>query len=417
MEGEIDMSGTLQEAHMRSQIRAAWAQVVGTVVSAATVVVAIVVAVQGQQTVKHNSQTTLQQSEDSQLSTAITALGSGNAAERVAGLLLLEQNASGRITLSSKTGEPAADVFGNYQAALRIFSGYLSSQSQAFLTAASTATAPFGLGYGMPNPPIIPIDIVYAADQVRFMLKLSSEVTALNSGQPVIDLSHDELIGLPWTKINFSWVTAFMPGIDLRGAYLESSQWGEGSDLSNSYLQCADLQGADFRGANLTYADLRGANVQDADFRGAHITGANLTQLYGTAKWSRQPRGITVLPVQKWKLPDKCLQYRKFWDNQPHLFGNRVMRPEERRKIKEQMKFGEIRGGPHLAGDPAGERQAVRAEAGAAGGRRGRCALSKMKTATEDIEDAHVYAQATAAAQPGNRPVSPAAGPAKRELK
>lgn len=300
----------LQERQLRSQIKAAWAQVGATVISALAVGVAIVVALLGQQAVDHNSQTTLEQSQDSQLSTAITALGSENVAERVAGLALLERNASARITLSSKTGESAADVFNNYQTAVRIFSGFLSSQGQAFLTAASTGqtVASFGRGYGTPRPPGLPYDVIYAADQVKLMLGLSGTVTALNSGQqPVVDLSEDELIGQPWSGVDFSGVKAFLPNIDLRGANLESSHWGKGSDLQYAHLQCANLQGANFRRADLSYADLRGANVQGASFRNTSLQGIHDTYVYGTAKWSRLPPGIKILSVKDWN-QNTCLR-------------------------------------------------------------------------------------------------------------
>lgn len=142
-----------------------------------------------------------------------------------------------------------------------------------------------------------------------------SKVTALKAARPAIDLAHDELIGQPWYSINFGWLWAFMEDVDLRGANLEKSQWSKRSDLSHSYLQCADLQGAVFRGANLAYADLRGANVQGANFRGAKIKGMKLTHLYGIAKWPRW-RHITTQAVKKWNV-GTCLRNRNFWDNQP----------------------------------------------------------------------------------------------------
>src|ERR1700724_1787746 len=61
--------------------------------AAAAPVLAILVAAwaatQGQITVNRSSRATLQQSEDAQLSTAITAIGSNDTAEQIAGLLLL----------------------------------------------------------------------------------------------------------------------------------------------------------------------------------------------------------------------------------------------------------------------------------------------------------------------------------------
>lgn len=332
-------SSALENLQKRSQIKANRAQIAGVAVSVVAFILALIVACQGRQTVNQNTQSTLRQSEDNQLSTAITALGSGNMAERIAGLQLLEQNASSRIALSSKTGEPPADVFTNYQTALRIFSGYLRSQGQDFLNVTSTtAAAPFGRGYGVPAPPGLPIDINYAGDQVRYMLALKDEVTALNSGQPVIDLSDDELLEQSWPGINFAWIAPFMQGIDLRGSNLERAQWAKNSDLTHSYLQCADLkkaqlpradlsnadlrgadlQGAVFRKANLTDADLRGANVQGADFSHAGLHGVKASYVYGIATWLRPPRGIRVLPVAQWENNrDSCLANRAFWDNWP----------------------------------------------------------------------------------------------------
>lgn len=142
-------------------------------------------------------------------------------------------------------------------------------------------------------------------------------MTALNTGQPpVVDLSDDELFGQPWSSINFGWISAHLAGIDLRGADLVASRWSNESDLSHSYLQCADLEDADFQGAYLNYADLRGANVQGADFRGAHLMGAKIAQLYGIAKWSSQPRGITIHPVQAWDQGSR-LQDSSYWDGYP----------------------------------------------------------------------------------------------------
>jgi uncharacterized protein YjbI with pentapeptide repeats len=306
-----------EEDNIRSQIRASWAQVAGSTVSALAVIVAIVVALQGQATVNHNSQTSLQQSEDTQLSTAITALGSSETAERVAGLQLLARNTAGRFSIAAETGEPAANVYDDYTTALAIFSGYMNSHGSALLTAASTGRAAplFGHGYGTPPRPGVPLDLTYAADQVAFMVsaEMQKNVIGLNAGRPAIDLANDELYGQPWSGINFRWIWAYMVGIDLRGAILESSYWSRRSDLAHSYFQCADLQGAVFRGANLTYADLRGANVQGADFRGAKIRGAQLTQLYGTAKWSWRPRRMTILPVKEWN-QGACLQDSTIWD-------------------------------------------------------------------------------------------------------
>jgi len=300
----------------RSKNWANWAQVFIALGTVGAVVVAITVARQGQAAVNHNSEITLRQSEDTQLSTAINAIGATDPAEQIAGLFLLTQNTMSRLANMDQSGEQAADVYNDYSTALDILSGYLGTHSQAYLTGVSPAT--FRRGYGQP-PTAPPLAIVYAADQLVALLakKMQHEVTALQPGmRPAIDLSNDELYGQPWFGINFGWVNADMPGIDLRGAELGSSQWSVNSDLNGAYLQCADLTDADFRGAHLRSADLNGANVQGADFRGADLQGATITTVYGTAKWSQQPAGITVIPADKFH-PSACLANPSFWSGQP----------------------------------------------------------------------------------------------------
>lgn len=97
-----------------------------------------------------------------------------------------------------------------------------------------------------------------------------------------------------------------MEGIDLRDVDLAGSRWGGQADLRGAYLQCADLTGAHFQGADLRNANLNGADVQGADFRGAQIKLPGPTVVYGTAKWSRVPPGLTVLPLGSWN-PQLCV--------------------------------------------------------------------------------------------------------------
>jgi hypothetical protein len=296
-------------------------QVAGSAASALGIFVAIWVAVQGQVTVDRSSRASLQQSEDSQLSTAITAIGSDNTAEEIAGLLLLARNTSSRFTLMGDTKESPGDVYDDYTTALQILSGYLNSHGETYLASAGTsqqAEVPFGLGFGYPPPDGFPLDMTYAADQVKFLLTtdMANLVTGLNIGKrPAIDLSSDELIGQPWGSANFGWVFAYLAGIDLRGANLAYSRWSTRSDLAGSYLQCADLQGADFRGADLSHANLSGADVQGADFRGADLKGAVLKSLYGTARWSSRPKGITLTTAEQ--NSGTCLRNSGFWRKRP----------------------------------------------------------------------------------------------------
>jgi Pentapeptide repeats (8 copies) len=292
-----------------------WAQLAASLASVVGILIAVWVATQGQVTVDRSAQSTLQQSEDAQLSTAITAIGSDNTAEEVAGLLLLSRNTASRFTLMDDTKESPADVFDDYTTTLQILSGYLSSHSESYLAAMSPQiSVTFGRGYGVPPPPGLPIDIVYAADQVKALAAsgMASRVAALHAPtSPALDLSGDELIGQPWSGVNLGWIFADLTGIDLRGADLEQSQWSLRSHLHGADLQCADLQGANFKGADLNGADLSGAYVAGADFRGADLRGAVLTPVYGTAKWPRQT-GVVALSGGSWSL-GACLRNKSFW--------------------------------------------------------------------------------------------------------
>ncbi|HEY2521055.1 MAG TPA: pentapeptide repeat-containing protein [Streptosporangiaceae bacterium] len=300
---ELTAEERFEERFKRSQVRAAWAQVGGSIVSAIAVGVAIFVAVTGQQDINSNSQTNLLQSKDSQLSTAVKALGSDNAAERVAGLQLLDHNTASRIEQRSKTGETNGDAFSDYTTSLEILSGYLSSEGQSYLNSFSTGHPgpTFSRGHGAPPSPGLPLDVEYAADQVRALLGLSSQVNGLHAGTPYIDLSNDELYGQSWAGIDFRWLgSAGLLGADLRGADLERSWWGKGSDLGGAYLQCSDLQQAHFSRADLDHANLSGADVQGADFHRADLRVATIQYVYGDARWSQKPSGLRVLPAADW---------------------------------------------------------------------------------------------------------------------
>jgi hypothetical protein len=144
----------------------------------------------------------------------------------------------------------------------------------------------FGLGYGYLRTGAEPLSVIYAADELRLLLGMAGEVRHIDRGQaPAIDLSSVELYSVSWPGVDFGWLSAaWMPDIDLRNSNLEHSVFGAGTTLRHSYLQCADLSGADLRGVNLTNADLRGANVSGADFAGAILTGVKTAGAYGTAK-------------------------------------------------------------------------------------------------------------------------------------
>jgi hypothetical protein len=305
----------LEKKTSSAALWAAWAQVVGTVVAALAFLVAIYVAYQGQEALRSNVQIAERQAQDNQSATAVRAIQSGTTQGASLGMLLLGENTLDRITRYSQTGEPPTEVSSNYNAALQIIADYLTGSHIAIeLCPSSPGSQCFGQGWGPPTAVPVTTD---AANQIDLLLsdKTESEVTALKTGHPSgIDLSGDELAVQQFPYINFGWIPDVLVRTDLRGANLSHSQWSGESDLSYSYLQCANLRGADFRRANLTGADLRGANIAGADFRGAHITGALITPIYGTPKWPGSLGDVTPLPATEWN-QSACLGNSHYWDN------------------------------------------------------------------------------------------------------
>jgi Pentapeptide repeats (8 copies) len=323
----------LRKKEVRNQKWSGIAQAVASLATVGAVIVAVFVALQGQQSLKAATQYNLQQTQDNQFSTALTSLGSSDVTERIAGLALLELNAADRLTPMSSAvfGKPSA--YNYYTTALELFSGYLHSHGvgSQVMAGASAGTQPFGPGYGTPPPGAFTIDIQYAADEVVKMLTLKNQVRAVSAKPPSFDLSNDELYEVNFTGINLSWVHAYMVGIDLRGAILEQATLNRLDDLENSYLQCADLKyanlqdahlenanlsgadlaGADLQGAYLEGADLQGADIMGANFSRARVSHATLTTMYGTAT-GLPPTVVTIAGPPKIQPP--CLMNKSYGD-------------------------------------------------------------------------------------------------------
>jgi Pentapeptide repeats (8 copies) len=272
----------LRKIEVRTQVWAGAAQAMLAVATVAAVFVALWVALQGQQSLKGATQNNLEQAQDNQFSTALTSLGSNDVTERVAGLALLELNASDRLASSSIAAFGKPSAYNYYTTTLEIFSGFLHTHGVGSMTTLGTGggTQPFGLGYGTPPPGAFSIDIQYAADEIAKMLELKNQVLAISKVTPSFDIANDELYEVNFKGMNLSWVNAYMVGIDLRGAVLEKVHLSSQDDLANSYLQCADLRDADLRGADLQDANLSGADLYHANLQGANLTGANLQSAY-----------------------------------------------------------------------------------------------------------------------------------------
>jgi hypothetical protein len=276
------------------------------------------------------------QANADRLSTAISAIGGEQPAERVAGFGLLRRHVQYRLTTSKNT-EDRLDAYDLYTNALDVLENYLRNPADAAaeLTAEPTKltaepTKPTaqsaGLGFGRPN---IPYDNKYAARELQNLLRLKPQVQKLyNSFEvkppaPGVDLANVQLAEQSWAGIDFGWLGGhYFPGIDLRGANLTRSIWGA-SWLVGAHLQCANLEGADLRGANLKGANLSGAYLKGTDFTGANLEGIKLKG----ATLGKQSKTIGI-PESMWPEPGvsraddgvgkdgiaACLDHDKYWD-------------------------------------------------------------------------------------------------------
>ena len=90
-------------------------------------------------------------------------------------------------------------------------------------------------------------------------------------GGETANLRHADLRGADLSNVYLQYADlydAYLRGADLRGADLKYA------DLREADLRGADLRGADLKFAILRGADLRGADLQEADLRGADLRGA-----------------------------------------------------------------------------------------------------------------------------------------------
>jgi hypothetical protein len=224
-----------------------------------------------------------EQDAENQLSTAVTALGGATAAQRVAGVTLLEGNVAEQLALASNE-QSRQNAYYLYMSAIIALANYLRSGTPLAVDAVCPTTT---------------LDVEYTADELKKLLDLAEKVVGFNVDPIAIDLSRTELCSQDWTGINFDWVaTAYLWKIDLRGAYLQHSYWGR-ANLSDAQFQCADLSGADLRYANLAGADLRGA----------YLVGAGLPK---TLKHAQLVGAITD-PRMSWNR-ESCLENSRYWD-------------------------------------------------------------------------------------------------------
>lgn len=335
----------LREQEVQSQRRQAKAQSIGAIVAAIATAAAAYAAWQAGQAVRVSTESMTRQNQEARLSAAVEALGGAEPAQRIAGLTLLRRNVTERLDRAHSDGatdEDHRDARGLYAASLTIVQNYLKS-AKASSTQPGT---PAGAGYGVPK---VSKEIPYVARELQFLLQLKDQARSLPGARLGVDLSNVVLYSQPWDRIDFSGVTHYSKGLDLRGATLTESRWGT-SYLGYSHLQCARLSksvfglpdgnggfdnaslvSADLRGANLagatvradlTNAKLEGANLDGTDFTNANLNGVDLSKavnfdkakgLYRAKLYKKPPSSAKASHVYE-DDPNICLNNDAWWN-------------------------------------------------------------------------------------------------------
>jgi hypothetical protein len=256
-----------------------WAAVASVVTSLA----AAYAAWQAGQAVKIASTGIERQADENRLSTAIDSIGAPQLAERVAGFTMLRRHVETMMDTAVTEGDAdsRADAYNLYDMSLEIFENYLKNPVSAPAFEPSVEPVPAKepvVGRGHPD---VASDVQYAANDLRGLLNQEQLVSQLDedNSTPTVDLTGIQLYRKPWEGIDFSWLAAnYSPKIDLRGANLTDSAWGEVSTLDEANLQCAVLINSDLRGTSLVNAHLQGAALIGSDLTGADLEGADLTE-------------------------------------------------------------------------------------------------------------------------------------------
>ncbi|MFW3172026.1 pentapeptide repeat-containing protein [Geodermatophilus sp. CPCC 206100] len=248
---------------------------------------------------------------EARYSAGVQAIGGDLAVERVAGFTMLRRNVEDRLrdaqAVDAESYERArGDALALFQVTLDVYENYLKfppDGEPADEAAPPPAAAAGGVELTTGDQPFAermfgepdrPQDQIYAAANLRGILGDTNRaaVDVLSPDEPInVDLAAAPLYGQTWRGIDFSWLDAkYFVAIDLRGADLTRSEWGNAT-LTSAHFQCADLAGArlntpdpesddELIGANLRRARLTNANLQGADLRDVDLTGADLTGAY-----------------------------------------------------------------------------------------------------------------------------------------
>jgi hypothetical protein len=165
------------EAALRAQKLTARVQGAALVLALVASLAAAYAAYQAGQAVKNSEQDAAQQAEESQFTTAISAIGGTSSAQQVAGLTLLRRNVA--TDVSAAAGSPDAltrqNAYDAYVTSLDVFADYMRTAAPSPIGSVATqGSDSFGLGYGIPDVQQPPLNVTYAADELHLLLGMTA---------------------------------------------------------------------------------------------------------------------------------------------------------------------------------------------------------------------------------------------------
>lgn len=237
-----------------------------------------------------------EQTDEAQISTAITNINGGNSQDRVVRINLLAKDVGELMNLALPTADAKQSALTNFQIVVNVLASYIHEHSPS--RAAEYHEPPRGIT----RP-----DVSSAISSLGEISRLERQARAAGSHfSPVLNLLAVDLQGADLEQANFGWFDAILSDSDLREANFSYANL-DGVAMVNSVLSCSDMASTSMVHSNLTDATISNVNIQGANLYRAVFNDAVRFRLIGQP--IHAPANFYTLPTLKRPVPfrNPCL--------------------------------------------------------------------------------------------------------------